>query len=805
MSVRRKLFIVVLIPAVLFTLFAGGLLLSLQRLDVSRNNVSDCRTLSQSALELVLLTEDYLHGGETRAREQWWNLHKTLSLHTDNLAIAVAGEQHAKTRIKKNLDAVSELFDQLTAIPVEHSQYRKHLSAQITAQANAFASEADMLAQNCKKKAAHFEHLIWIFFFTAGALLLAGAFYSSYAIGNRIVQRLRTLEQTANAIEKGELDKQIKSAHRDEIGQLARTFDRMTAALHKELKRRLSAEESLREVNELLRSTQQVNQLIVRENNRQRLIDQVCSLLVRSRGFEAAWIALLNGGAPLLGTAQSTEGIDYTPLLEQIYSGSLPPCTADALKKRGIHKTVDHNTVCHNCPLEKAHQKFPVMAVRLEHGRNVYGVLAVYGKTAAAFEEKEGPVLFQELADDIGLALHKVTLEEERELLQSQLLQAQKMEAVGRLAGGIAHDFRNQLTVIGGYCDLILRILPPDSPLIDQLSEIQRASQRSEKLTTQLLAFSRKQLLRPHVIDINAILRDITKPIVSMLGEACELTMTLPETIKHIILDPVQLEQALLNLVANAGDAMPKGGRLTIETSNVDLDNTFLRTHPEVTPGPHVMLAISDTGTGMDSETLHRIFDPFFTTKEKEKGTGLGLSMVYSFVKQSGGSIFVYSKPGEGTTFKLYFPCSKTETVDEAQASPEIQQAEPHGTETILLVENNKPVRELARQILENCGYTLLTASNAEEAVSVSTEHAGGIDLLAADVVMPGESGPELADRLVKQRPEMKTMFISGHTGDAIDRHGLRKPDVDLLAKPFSPATLAQAVRRILDRPSANE
>jgi len=393
----------------------------------------------------------------------------------------------------------------------------------------------------------------------------------------------------------------------------------------------------------------------------------------------------------------------------------------------------------------------------------------------------------------------------EQSHLEAQLLQAQKMEAVGRLAGGIAHDFRNQLTVIRGYCDILLRQLGADDPSRWSIEEIRAAAERSATLTGQLLAFSRKRILSPSVLDVGQILRDLAEPVRRMLGEDIAVALVLAHEDACVLTDRTQIEQVIINLAVNARDAMPGGGQLTIETAIVDLDDQYVRLHVGTDLGPHVMIAVSDTGTGIDEETQRYIFEPFFTTKEKGKGTGLGLSMVYGFVQQSGGMVYVYSEVGRGTTFKIYLPMAPHPA--EAVTPPKRDHVEPpcdvSGTETILVTEDEDAVRQFISRVLRRYGYTVLEAGNAREALPLGEHYDGPIDLLITDVVMPGMSGPELAAALAPARANMPVLFLSGYTADAMARHGILDDKVDLLSKPFGPAALAEMVRRILDRTKA--
>ena len=384
----------------------------------------------------------------------------------------------------------------------------------------------------------------------------------------------------------------------------------------------------------------------------------------------------------------------------------------------------------------------------------------------------------------------------ERRALEQRFLQAQKMEAVGRLAGGVAHDFNNLLTAILGYADLLLYGLPTLSPLRPDLEEIRRAADRAGALTRQLLAFSRKQVLEMRVLDLNELVADVDKMLRRLLGEDIDVLTKLGSALGAVRADAGQLEQVIVNLAVNARDAMPEGGKLTIETRNAELDDSYVREHVPVQPGRYVMLAVSDSGIGMSAETLSHVFEPFFTTKEPGKGTGLGLATVYGIVKQSGGHVWCYSERGAGTTFKVYLP-----RVDAPldQISARAVSARTQGSETILFVEDDAVLRELIRRQLERHGYTVLEAGTADAAAALAREHVGPIHLLLADVVLPGASGPQLADELLARRTDLKVLFMSGYTEDAIVHRGVLAPNTAFINKPFSGENLAAKVRDVLD------
>ena len=384
----------------------------------------------------------------------------------------------------------------------------------------------------------------------------------------------------------------------------------------------------------------------------------------------------------------------------------------------------------------------------------------------------------------------------ERRYLEDQLRQGQKMEGIGRLAAGVAHDFNNLLTAIGGRCYLVLNALTSENPIRREIEIIQDAAERAAKLTHQLLAFSRKQILDPCVLDLNATVTGIEPLLRRMIREDIEIATALDSAAGRVKADAGQIEQVLLNLAVNASDAMPNGGWLTLATGNVTLDEAYARTHAEVEPGPYVMLSVSDTGHGMTAEVQAHIFEPFFTTKEVGKGTGLGLATVYGIAKQSGGHITVYSEPGHGTVFKLYLP-----RVEEAPGTAEPERPAEitrRGSETVLLVEDDEPLRTLAREILSIRGYTVLDAISPSEALRLADGHPGPIHLLLTDVVMPQMNGRQVADHLLAARPGLKVLFMSGYTDAAIVEHGVLEPGTHFLQKPFTPDGLSRKVREAL-------
>ncbi len=415
------------------------------------------------------------------------------------------------------------------------------------------------------------------------------------------------------------------------------------------------------------------------------------------------------------------------------------------------------------------------------------GITRTYLVTRSVYRDAEGKV-----AGVIGIS-HDIT---ELKRLEEQFRQAQKMEAVGRLAGGIAHDFNNLLTVINGCSELVFNSLSADDTVRQLLGEIRKAGERAANLTRQLLAFSRKQVLQPRIVNVRTLLGELHKLLKRLIGEDIELVLSLNPVVGPAKVDPGQFEQAIINLVVNARDAMPYSGQIVIQLQTAVIDAAYAAQRPDVRPGGYVLVAVSDSGVGMDEATKVRIFEPFFTTKEPGKGTGLGLAMVYGFVKQSGGHIEVYSEPGHGTAFKIYLPRADETTLP---TSGPADLTMPKGSETVLLVEDEDAVRTLAKLVLQSHGYNVLEARDGREAIGIAQQHGDRVHMLVTDLVMPRMSGRQLADVLTRLRPNLRILFMSGYTDEAIVRQGALDPGVAFLQKPFSPIALARKVREVLD------
>jgi two-component system cell cycle sensor histidine kinase/response regulator CckA len=431
-----------------------------------------------------------------------------------------------------------------------------------------------------------------------------------------------------------------------------------------------------------------------------------------------------------------------------------------------------------------------VVRVTCEAGR----AMRVYGVMIDVTPASEATPVRDEPSRDDGSRAGVVP---ESSGLEGQLRQGQKMEAVGRLAGGIAHDFNNLLTVIIGYAELVLQQLAAGTPLHADVEEIRHAGTSAASLTRQLLAFSRKQILEPQILDLNTVVWRTNTLLRRLIGEDVELRTQLAAPLDRVSADPGQIEQIILNLALNARDAMPQGGILTIETANTELDAAWVAQYPDASAGRHVMLAVTDTGIGMDQTVRSHLFEPFFTTKERGKGTGLGLAIVYGIVKHSGGSILVRSEPGEGTGVKIFLP--RSEQTAEPASPPRSASRSLDGTETIMVVEDHPDVRGVTRNALVRHGYTVLAAAGGVGALSLVDTHEGAIDLLLTDVVMRGMSGRELADRVVARRPGLRVLYTSGYTDDTMVQHGVLHGEIAFIHKPFTPTGLMQKIRDLLD------
>jgi PAS domain S-box-containing protein len=566
---------------------------------------------------------------------------------------------------------------------------------------------------------------------------------------------------------------------------------------------RKSAETRIAYLNSVLRAIRNVNQLITREKDRDRLIQRACDLLVEARGFGAVAIGLTDeAGGRILASASAGQRQDR---LRDGGDPEAPPvCAREAMARadivicRASERAADGDPAAPESGVAEDVVALPL----LQEGKRYGFVLA--SLAAGMSGDPEELDLLGEAVGDIAFALRTMEVEAARDHSlaelsdrDAQLRQTQKMEAIGRLAGGVAHDFNNLLMVILGYCESLLQGLERTDPLRGDAEEISRAGHRAAHLTRQLLAFSRAQALQPVVLDLNASVANMEAMLRRLIGEDIELVTQLAAGLGHVEADPGQLEQVVMNLALNARDAMPQGGHLSLATADVELDQEFARHHLDAPAGSYVQLTVSDSGCGMDEATRQRIFEPFFTTKPTGSGTGLGLATVYGIVKQSRGSIWVYSEVGRGTTIRIYLPRAS----GTPQVEPPALAARPaHGAgEHLLVVEDEPALRTLLRTMLANLGYRVTLAADGREALVAVEEQGLRPDLLLTDVVMPGMSGPLLAERLRRAHPELKVLFMSGYTDDALGHHGVLDPGTVLLQKPFGSADLASRLRAVLD------
>jgi PAS domain S-box-containing protein len=595
-------------------------------------------------------------------------------------------------------------------------------------------------------------------------LVLAGAGLASALVAQRIARPVRQLAAGASAISRGEFVQRVEPTTSDEIGQRAAAFNNMARQLHEQRSALLEQRTALEAAHgELRRRFAELSDL---KSYTDHILDSLVNGIV-TLDLEGRVVTLNGSAEALLGcVAADVRGRPLTEVL--VHTPDLVAILQAAIQWR----TGRTGTV--------------TLPSRM-------GGTTPVEITTATLKGGEG--------QDLGVIVILRDLTAVR-ALEAQLRHAQKMEAVGRLAGGVAHDFNNLLTVITGRSQLLLLKLAHESPLRRDVELVEETAHRASALTRQLLAFSRKQMVQPRIVDLNEVVRGMETMLSRLIGEDIALTTQLDQTAGCVRADPAQLEQMIVNLAVNARDAMPLGGRLTLETSYIRLDEGFARQHVGLRPGPHVRLTVRDTGVGMDGLIKAHLFEPFFTTKGPGKGTGLGLATVYGIVTQSGGAIRVESEPGQGATFTIELP--RVDAPADLPTDPGIAGAAPQGFETVLLVEDELEVRGLARDILRQQGYTILESADGDEALRIGREHAGPIHLLVTDVVMPLMGGRELADRLRAGRRETKVLYVSGYTDDAILHKGVSETGTAFLPKPFTAAELAHKVREVLDTAPAS-
>ena len=576
-----------------------------------------------------------------------------------------------------------------------------------------------------------------IFLFT-----LSGAVIFSILIARQIVSPIESLAETAKEITKGNFTKKSEVKRNDELGELAMAFNAMTS----------------------------------------RLVETL-SAYEKEKNFVQNAIESLSHPFYVI------DAKDYTIKLANSAAGLSKFHEKDTCYKltHNFDSPCDRQEPPYPCPVSAIRNtKKPIV---LEH------IQQQEDGTSRTFEVYGYPIF--DANGDVAQIIEYIIEITERRTLEEQLLQSQKLEAIGVLAGGVAHDFNNILTTILGYSELALMKLSKDDPQIEFIEAIHEAGERASGLTRQLLAFSRKQVIELQIIDLNSLIQNLVKMLGRLIGENIEMQLYLRSPDGKIKADPGQVEQILMNLTINARDAMPTGGNLILETDTIELDEQYCRVHAEVTPGSYIVLSVTDTGKGMTSEVQDQIFVPFFTTKKKGEGTGLGLSTVYGIIKQLKGFIFVYSEPDRGTTFKIYFPEEKSVTTERMAAKA--PQAMQGGTETVLVVDDESSILRLIVDTLQPLGYHVLEAANGEDAVQIVINTDKKIDLLLTDVIMPGMSGKELAEKLGALRSDMKIMFMSGYTDNVIVHQGVLEPGVLFINKPVLPSLLTKKIRQVLD------
>jgi PAS domain S-box-containing protein len=589
----------------------------------------------------------------------------------------------------------------------------------------------------------------------------------SLIVVRRMSRPLHRLVHGAQELAAGNLAARVPVSSRDEIGEVARAFNEMATSLQR------SRQEILSYQRDLEKRVQARTEALRESEQRYRtLVEQLPAITY------------------LAEAGQNGQWLYVSPQIESLLGFTLVEWLADpTLWVRQLHPDDRERVLARKRESVRRGEPF-VMEYRM-YARD--GRLLWFSDRAVVQPNgsNQTPLLY-------GVMLDITELKQ----LQEQFLQAQKMEAVGRLAGGVAHDFNNILTAIQGYSEQARKRLDGDEVAAEYIHEVEKAAQRAASLTRQLLAFSRKQTLQPKVVDLNTVVAHMDKMLRRLIGEDIELVTRPGPDLGRVLVDPGQIEQVLMNLAVNAREAMPDGGKLTIETANVVLDARYAHQHPDVAPGPYVLLAVSDTGVGMTPEIKARVFEPFFTTKGAGRGTGLGLATCFGIVKQSGGHISVYSEPGHGTSFKIFLP--RVEQQLDATPAPADSSKTHGGHETVLLVEDEPAVRELAALILSGLGYRVLTASNGADGLRVAEAcEAGDNDLLLTDVVMPEMGGKELAERLLARHRHLRVLYTSGYTAEAIARHGVLEPDIAFLQKPYSSDALARKVREVLDNGTA--
>jgi len=757
-----------LLAMVVFYQFENSLRLAESDLDRTFMARSELRNLLIEVINAETGVRGYLLTGKPEFLEPYEKARRELPQTLVELQKTAPAEQKAQLNLVEALTRrILQALDESRHIaPMKPEQELPYLLRDKSAMdelrqlLDAIQSAEQEALERRAAQAAHAEQRLRWAFFGGGALGLLGGILGALLFSHSIGDRLRVLEQEARDVATGRRIAARLTGH-DEVSQLERTLIAASEQLA------LQSEQIRKAQSELEARVAERTAELEKANEELREATEVREAVVHSSPL-AIWATDLDGKVRF-----------WNPAAEAIFGWKAEEVVGKPL---------------------------PVIPEEL---RDEYAEWLRGFRRGEMISGKERPRLRKDgsrvdmaiwtapLRDRSGQIVGTIAIDSdvsERKLLEEQFRQAQKLEAVGRLAGGVAHDFNNLLTIIQGYTEMLLIEAEHSSSMTEYAREIEYAAERASALTSQLLAFSRRQISQPQVLDLNQVVTHSMKMLRRIIGEDIEVTANLAPDLGKVMIDPVHIDQVIMNLAVNARDAMPQGGRLIIETSNVWLDEDYVGRHIGVAPGPYCLLAVSDTGIGMSAETRSRLFEPFFTTKEAGKGTGLGLAIVYGIVKQAGGDILVYSEPGQGTTFKIYLPTT-TPLPQKAPLEPSLA---ARGNETILLCEDDPKIRTLVQAMLSRQGYRVLAAEHPAEAVEMLRKFEGRLDLLLTDVVMPGTSGLELAKTVAKMRPEARVLYMSGYTDNQMGGAWKIEHDMSFIQKPFTSAALAAKVREVL-------
>ena len=774
MRISTKLRVIAVAPIIVFIILGALLFTQFQKTEKLHKAEAACDEISGMTSDLVILTYEYSMTLTDRPRIQWNIQHSAMlkQLKTNAGLFEHPQEKRIFDEINSTYETLGRLFAEYVEysknissrdISVLHSELRINMLNRLILELQAIhpkASRLNDIIYGAANRSASYQAVIVMVMVISLVIFITPV---SLLIISNISRMLNAIHSGMKIAASGDLKYRIAMKSNDEIGLLAKGFDEMTDKLDSTI---VTRDKLLNEIEERKRAEKALEQAAMEWSAAMDASDDVICLLDTD-------LNLIRGNrAFYMMTASTQETAAGSSILGLLHPAGEPEV----------------------CPVCVALNDLRDAAVIMEGDdpANPSGH-AVEATVRVVRDNLNNPA-------SILVNLHDLTrdrkVQEDKSRLESQLYQAQKMEAVGHLAGGIAHDFNNMLTAIIGYGNLIEMKLEKESLLRPYVAQILSSAEKSANLTRQLLAFSRKQIIAPKETELNELISGMEKLLIRLIGEDIELKTELIGRDIFVMVDPGQIEQVIMNLCTNARDAMPEGGMLSIGTGIVELDKAYADAHELQKAGLYAVMSVTDTGKGMDQKTLQRIFEPFFTTKEVNKGTGLGLSIVYGVVKQHNGNITVYSEPGRGTTFKVYLPVIQGV---EGKKTTDVAVVPKGGTETILIAEDNEDVRVLTKQLLENAGYTVVVASDGEDALSRFRESGGGIDLVILDVIMPRMSGKETADEIRKQSPDSAILFTSGYTADIIGKKGILEKGVEFISKPVTPNDLLLKIRGLLD------